>query len=64
MTSPHLSLLQKVQKIPVPEPGTGEIVILPSVEALCVWMQTNHLQVKEWHGNLLVVKQAVEAENV
>ena len=50
--------MEKAKKIPVPAPGTGEIVTLPSVEALCMWMKLNHLKVSEWHGSILVVTAA------
>jgi len=56
------SALQKAKNIPVPEPGTGEFVTLPTVETLCVWMRINHLKVKGWHGNLLVVMPDTETE--
>lgn len=49
------TLLEKVKKIHVPEPGTGEFVTLPSVEALCTWMALNQLKVKGWRGNYLDV---------
>jgi len=54
-TTSNPKLLDKVKKIEVPAPGTGEFVTLPSVEALCTWMTLNNLKAKGWHGNFLEV---------
>ena len=52
------TLLAQAKNIPVPEPGTGEVVVLSSVELLCTWMKLNDLKFKQWRGGLLVVTTA------
>lgn len=56
------NLLEDVKKIHVPEPGTGEIVILPSVEGLHLWLRINHLRAVRWLGNTLEVTPVKQTE--
>lgn len=56
------TLLDKAKNIPIPEPGTGEVVTISSIELLCVWMQLNQLKAKGWKGNILEITPVTESE--
>jgi hypothetical protein len=59
--SNKLTPLDKAKKIPVPEPGTGEFVIIP-VEVLAAWMKLNHRKALGWYGSLLMTVPDVNTE--
>lgn len=53
--------LAKAKRIPVPEPGTGEFVVIP-LEILSAWMALNHRKAQGWYGSLLMTVPDVDTE--
>jgi len=56
--SNKLTPLDKAKKIPVPEPGTGEIAQFSSIELFCVWMKLNNQKALRWYGGILLIAPA------
>jgi hypothetical protein len=53
--------MKMAKKIPVPEPGSGEIVTIP-LDVLSAWMALNHRKAHGWYGNLLMTVPDVSTE--
>lgn len=53
--------LKKAKKIPVPEPGSGELVDIP-LEVLSAWMKLNGRKAAGWMGNILITAPDNKAE--